>query len=99
MRAGLELARVPAPADFEVFNTNWHPQSSFYVTGGTLSFKFLAEALLTEIERTLVNGLAAFNIFIVSLCCIESSGFLMMRLAYKLEVYYIPLPPFSPDFI
>ena len=34
-----------APADFEVFNTNWHPQSSFYVTSGTLSFKFLTQAL------------------------------------------------------
>ena len=55
--AGLELARVPrvpgtqfwtsplAPADFEVLNTNWHPQSSFYVTSGTLGFKFLAQAL------------------------------------------------------
>jgi hypothetical protein len=26
----------PAPADFEVLNTNWHPRSSFYVTSGTL---------------------------------------------------------------
>ena len=29
----------------EVPNTNWHPQSSFYVTGGTPSFKFLTQAL------------------------------------------------------
>ena len=36
-----------APADFEVLNTNWHPQSSFYVTSGTLSFKFLTQALDT----------------------------------------------------
>ena len=55
--AGLELARVPrvpgtqfwtsplAPADFEVLNTNWHPQSSFYVTSGTLGFKFITQAL------------------------------------------------------
>jgi hypothetical protein len=34
-----------APADFEVPNTNWHPQSSFYVISGTLSFKFLTQAL------------------------------------------------------
>ena len=34
-----------APADFEVLNNNWHPQSSFYVTSGTLSFKFLTQAL------------------------------------------------------
>ena len=33
------------PADFVVLNTNWHPQSSFYVTSGTLSFKFLTQAL------------------------------------------------------
>ena len=33
------------PADFEVLNTNWHPQSSFYVTSGTLSVKFLTQAL------------------------------------------------------
>ena len=25
---------------------HWHPQSSFYVTSGTLSFKFLTQALL-----------------------------------------------------
>ena len=35
-----------APADLEVLNTDWHPQSSFYVTSGTLSFKFLTQALL-----------------------------------------------------
>jgi len=35
-----------APADFEVLNTNWHPQSSFYVKSGTLSFKFLTQALV-----------------------------------------------------
>ena len=36
-----------APADFEVLNTKWHPQSWFYVISGTLSFKFLTQALLT----------------------------------------------------
>ena len=40
-----------APADFEVLNTNWHPQSSFCVTSGTLSFKFLTQALLIEINQ------------------------------------------------
>ena len=35
----------PAPAEFEVLNTNWHPQNSFYETSGTLSFKFLTQAL------------------------------------------------------
>mgnify|MGYP006863957033 CR=1 FL=1 len=39
----------PAPVDFEVLNTNWHPQSAFYVTSGTLSFKFLTQALWTEL--------------------------------------------------
>ena len=34
------------PADFVVLNTNWHPQSSFYVISGTLSFKFLTQALV-----------------------------------------------------
>ena len=34
-----------APADFEVLDTNWHPQSLFYVISGTLSFKFLPQAL------------------------------------------------------
>lgn len=48
---GLELTRVPqtsplAPEDIEVLNTNWHLQSSFYVTTGTLSFKFLTQTLL-----------------------------------------------------
>ena len=57
--AGLELARVPRvpgtrrnsehhlrhPLFFEVLNANWHLQSSFYVTSGTLSFKFLTQAL------------------------------------------------------
>ena len=37
--AGLELA----PADFEVLGTKWYPQSSFYVTSGNLSFKFLTQ--------------------------------------------------------
>jgi hypothetical protein len=36
----------PAPADFEVLNTTWNPQSSFYVTSGTLSFKFQTQALI-----------------------------------------------------
>ena len=39
-----------APADFEVFNTKWHPQSSFYVISGTLSFKFLTQALFILLE-------------------------------------------------
>ena len=34
-----------ALADFEVLVTNWHPQSSFSVASGTLSFKFLTLAL------------------------------------------------------
>ena len=33
-----------APADFEVLKSNWHPKSSFYVTSGTLRFKFLTQA-------------------------------------------------------
>ena len=42
----LEILNInSAPADFEFLNTNWHPQSSFYVTSGTLSFKFLTQAL------------------------------------------------------
>ena len=32
--------------DFEVLDTNWYPQSLFYVTSGNLSFKFLTQALL-----------------------------------------------------
>ena len=40
-----------APADFEVLNTNWHPQSSFYVTSGNLSFKFLTQALYGEMQN------------------------------------------------
>ena len=58
--AGLELARFAAvawhlpkfctsplaPLDCEILNTNWHPQSSFFVTSGTLSFKFLTQALV-----------------------------------------------------
>jgi len=38
-----------APAGIEVLNTNWHPQSSFYVTSGTLSFKFLTQALCLQL--------------------------------------------------
>mgnify|MGYP007048598183 CR=1 FL=1 len=34
-----------APAYFEVLNTNWHPQSSFYATNGTLNLKFLTQVL------------------------------------------------------
>ena len=34
-----------APTDFEVLNTKWHLQSLFYVKIGTLSFKFLTQAL------------------------------------------------------
>ena len=37
-----------APADFVVLNTNWHLQSSFYVTSGTLGFKFLTQAPLND---------------------------------------------------
>ena len=36
------------PTDFEFINTNWNPQSSFYVISGTLSFKFLTQALLSK---------------------------------------------------
>ena len=39
------LAHGVAPADFEVLDTKWHPQSSFYVISGTLNFKFLTQAL------------------------------------------------------
>ena len=71
---GLVLVRVPrrfwtssrTPADFEVFDTtyldNWHHQSSFYVTSGTLSFKFLTQALCNQhvhiipfMEKTLLE--------------------------------------------
>ena len=31
--------------DFEDLNTNWHPQSSFYLISGTRSFKFLTQTL------------------------------------------------------
>ena len=34
-----------------VLNTKMHPQSSFYVTSGTLRFKFLTQALNVIIER------------------------------------------------
>ena len=40
-----------APAGFVVLNTNWHPQSSFYVKSGTLSFKFLTQALYILVRR------------------------------------------------
>ena len=57
-----------APADFEVLNTNWHPQSSFYVTSGTLSFKFLTQALSknsavsNEIKDFFIQQNSAFDI-------------------------------------
>ena len=35
-----------ALVDFEVLDTNWHPQSPSYVTSDTLSFKFLTQALI-----------------------------------------------------
>ena len=44
-----------APLDFEVFITNWHPQSSFYVKRGTLSTKFLTQDL-TEIVLVFLEG-------------------------------------------
>ena len=46
-----------APADFEVLNTNWHPQSSFYVISGTLSFKFLTQALSRQVVWIFVHKL------------------------------------------
>ena len=55
-----------APADFEVLNTNWHPQSSFYVTSGTLSFKFLTQALNSLHELNvcqIVDGLSPIMCF------------------------------------
>ena len=47
-----------APADFEVLNTNWHPQSTFYLIGGTLRFKFLTQALnrVVKIQIILQKG-------------------------------------------
>ena len=36
------------PTDFEVLNTNWHPQCSFYVTSGALSFKFITQVLYSK---------------------------------------------------
>ena len=41
-----------APAVFEVLNTNWRPQSSFYVISGTLSFKFLTQALICTVVQS-----------------------------------------------
>ena len=35
-----------APTDFEVLCSNWHLRALFYWTDGTLSFKFLTQALL-----------------------------------------------------
>ena len=48
--------------DFEVLNTNWHPQSSFDATSGTLSFKFLTQALLILFKIMIIfnNTLADF---------------------------------------
>ena len=57
----------PAPTDFEVPNTNWHPQSSFYVTSGTLSFKFLTQALILQLEgayRTVLLAHPALGSFL-----------------------------------
>ena len=47
----------PAPADFEVLYANCHPQSSFYVTSGTLNFKFLTQALIVvwELKKYIVK--------------------------------------------
>ena len=39
---------LPAPEDFEIHNTNWYLLSSFYVTSGTVSFKFLTQTLSIE---------------------------------------------------
>ena len=40
-----------ASADFQVLYTNWHPQSSFYVKSGTLSFKFLTQVLQSYLSK------------------------------------------------
>ena len=46
-----EIAKYPTSFSalctpkFWVLNTHWHPQSSFFVTSGTLSFKYLTQAL------------------------------------------------------
>ena len=41
----LEGLKSNVKTDDSSFSTNWHPQSSFYVISGTLSFKFLTQAL------------------------------------------------------
>ena len=46
---------------------NWHPQSSFSVTTGTLSFKFLTQPLLSNIEMKLDNFI--YNFF----CLLKTS--------------------------
>ena len=71
--AGLVLARMPlqfwtsplAPANFEVPITSWHPQSSFYVISGsgTLSLKFLTQALVSVIKQHNPIYLSAWNCF------------------------------------
>ena len=40
-----------APADFDVLNSNWRPQSSFNVTSGTLSFKSLTQTLIQIVRQ------------------------------------------------
>ena len=44
-----------APTDFEVLYTNGHPQSSIYVSIGTLSFKFLTQALQSMFDVCLLH--------------------------------------------
>ena len=43
------------PLILRVFNTNWNPQSSYYVTSGTLSFKFLTHALVSILQCWLIK--------------------------------------------
>ena len=45
-----------APANFEVLNTIWHPQSSFSVTSGTLKLEEDEEDLEDDEEEKDENG-------------------------------------------
>ena len=73
-----------APADFEVLNTNWHPQSSFYVISGTLSFKFLTQAL--TIEFTVHIYFCRYNSLIIQIfnaCSIMELSWFTQYICYR----------------
>ena len=89
-----------APADFEVLNTNWHPQSSFYVISGTPSFKFLTQALMYSVfgigffREIMVNSSILFlnSSFWVRLKLCSGSLTLLLLLpcsSHKLSLIYI----------